>query len=82
MTIKEDLILFDEIIKQLKNTEQEIRDLKRDKAQAEHFLALVMSYVGELEVDITNIYKVDYEKVRLLPDEENISKVKVFYVKD
>lgn len=73
--------MFQDIIDRLKETERELDDLRVDKAQAEYFLAFIMSHVKELEVDMTDFFKAkaDYKKVKLLPNEENSSKVKVFY---
>lgn len=70
------------IIEDLGQIEQELIDLKREKTQVEHFLALIVSNIGELEVDMTDLYKVDHKKVKLIVDQEERGKVKVFYEKD
>jgi hypothetical protein len=73
--------LFQDIIDKLKDTEQEIKDLKRAKAQSEHLLSLVLHQIGEVEIDFGDLYKVDYKKVKLIPNQEN-ELVKVFYDED
>jgi len=57
--------MFETIIEQLRKTDKEIHQLKHEKAQAEMFLALVVSQVGEFELDMTKLRDVNSEEVRL-----------------
>lgn len=74
--------MFRDVIKKLEKTEKEINELKREKAQAEFLLSLVMEKVGELEVDMSGISRLKYENVRLKPNEDNYSLVKISYQKN
>jgi hypothetical protein len=70
--------MFDDIVDQLRKTEQEIIGLKRDKEQAEHLVALIVSQLGEIKVDMLKIYSLDYQNIKFLPD-ENSMMIKVRY---
>lgn len=61
--------------------EKEIRDLKRDKAQAEGLCAAIMKKVGRIEeFTFKDMYNSDYGKVRFLPIDGDVSKSTVIYV--
>ena len=71
--------MFQDVIDRLKETEKQIRELERQKAQAQHFLAFVVKKMGRFEVDTDELYKVDYMKVKLQPVEQEPSKLIMFY---
>ena len=63
--------------------EDEIRDLKRDKAQAEGLCAAIMKKVGRIEdFSMKDIFNSDYNKVRFHLLDYNSSRSIVLYMEN
>jgi len=75
-----EILMFQNIIDQLKEFEKEMADLRREKAQAEGFLALVMSKVGEVDISFNELFKADPTKVQVQFDSNDKDKAKLVYM--
>ncbi|KON87411.1 hypothetical protein AF332_11620 [Sporosarcina globispora] len=76
---------INKVIDEVRILEEEIRELKRDKTQAEAFCATVIKKYGEkvdIEINLLEIFKSDFEKVKLYPTVESKLNVKVKYIEE
>lgn len=70
--------MFRRIIRQLEETERELLELWRDKAQ--QLAALVMKEVGAgVKVNMGNLLKVDFDNVKIATNRESGQEVRVVY---
>jgi predicted transcriptional regulator len=72
-----------DMIDELKEIEQEIRDLKRENAQLESFCAVIVkNSKEEIKFNYKDLFKSDYKKVRLFTIDEDKGEALVKYIED
>jgi hypothetical protein len=74
--------IVNEIIEKVGVLGKENEELKRRKVQAEALLAAIIKQTGPIEMNFDEVYKSDIQKVKLKPDEEDPSKITIFYETD
>lgn len=72
----------EKIIEEIRRMEKQNRDLKHEKAQAEAFLALVLKKSGPVEIAYSELFKVDAKKVKVVVDDKDETKAKMYYAVD
>lgn len=69
-------------ITRLQEAEKEIAELRRGKATAENLLAVVVSTIGSVELDMSKRFTVDFDKIEVAWDNDITDKVTVTYRED
>lgn len=85
MLVSKAISSINKVIDDIKVLEEEIRELKREKTQAEAFCATVIKKYGEqvdIEISLLEIYKSDFKKVKLFPTTDSKINVKVKYIEE